>query len=96
MSLFNVLSLESWTQGAEQPLAPFGIEDTEDPEYRDRFDKRMNIVFPVINLLSPFILCLLLKALYRRAFVETHLVFSLHFFTAFVFDGRRRFVFDLM
>ena len=62
----------------------FNIEDASDPLFRERFNRRVNTVFPILNLFSPLAFTIVLKLLYWRRHLQEHLVFSLHFSTLIV------------
>ncbi|MEM6797397.1 MAG: DUF3667 domain-containing protein [Acidobacteriota bacterium] len=87
MSSLSTFDVDSWPPGSEESLRSLAAKGPEDAQFIPRFEKRLNVLFPILNLISPFLWCFLLKALYRRRFLETHLVFSLHFFSFFVFFG---------
>lgn len=89
MSLFGVLELDDLL-GASQPedlavlSTVFGVEDPLDPEFQAGFNRRLNTIFPILNLLTPVALMLVLKVLYWRRYLHEHAVFALHYSTATV------------
>lgn len=88
MSLYGVLSFDAVAQQLDADLwRALGVDNPDDPTFRKTFDQRLNLIFPIVNLTSPVLLALLLKALYRRRWFEFHLVFSFHFFTFVVLAG---------
>lgn len=48
------------------------------------FQKRVQFLFPFINLLSPFVTAAILAAFQRKLFFQLHLAFSLHFWSFMV------------
>ncbi len=85
MSVSGFLNYD--TMVGDQLGAALGISEIADPAYRAAFDRRLNAVFPVVNLLSPLLLGILLKLVYWRSLFELHLVFGLHFFSFLVLAG---------
>jgi hypothetical protein len=73
MSLAGFFSAESFA-AADLDLSP-------------DFEKRYRLIFPVINLLSPFLLAFVVAALYRRRYFQLHLIFALHFWSFLVAAG---------
>ena len=51
------------------------------------FQKRVQFLFPFVNLLSPFVTAAMLAILQRKQFCQLHLAFSLHFWTFLVAIG---------
>ncbi len=62
----------------------FGIADITDPDLRESFNRRMDLVFPILNLLSPVGMTMLLKLLYPRRYLQEHLAFACYFATFLV------------
>ncbi|MCY3811531.1 MAG: DUF3667 domain-containing protein [Gammaproteobacteria bacterium] len=86
IALMNVLGafeldqiLSTWSEDARAALAAAtGVSDFDDPDVQESFNRRMDLVFPIVNLFSPIGMMLLLKAVYRRRFAQEHLAFSCH------------------
>lgn len=86
IALMNVLGvfeldqiLSTWSADARGALAAAtGVSDFDDPDVKESFNRRMDLVFPIVNLFSPIGMMLLLKAVYRRRFAQEHLAFSCH------------------
>lgn len=55
--------------------------DLRDPAFQARFNRRLDTVYPIVNLLSPPIMMLLLKLLYWRRYLQEHLAFGCHYGT---------------
>lgn len=62
-----------------------GISELTDPAFQARFNRSLDTVFPLVNLLSPLAIMLLLKLLYWRRYLQEHLAFGCHFGTFLVF-----------
>lgn len=63
------------TFAPENNVAIPGINADED------FQKRVQFLFPFVNLLSPFLTAGILTVFQRRLFFQLHLAFSLHYWT---------------
>jgi hypothetical protein len=50
----------------------------------EEFQERVQLLFPFINLLSPFLTAGVLAILQPRFYFQLHLAFSLHFWTFFI------------
>lgn len=92
MSFFGILQIDAvlrdaQTEDLEALRTFFGVEDPHDPLFQARFNRRLNTVFPIFNLITPFALSLALKLVYRRRLMQEHLVFALHYSAAFVAYG---------
>ena len=61
--------------------AAVGIANLADPDVQESFNRRMDLVFPILNLFSPVGMMLLLKAVYPRRYAQEHLVFGCHYAT---------------
>ena len=71
--------LSTWSEDARAALAAVtGVADFDDSDVKESFNRRMDLVFPVVNLFSPIGMMLLLKAVYRRRYSQEHLAFSCH------------------
>ena len=55
--------------------------DLRDPAFQARFNRRLDTIYPIVNLLSPPIMMLLLKLLYWRRYLQEHLAFGCHYGT---------------
>lgn len=85
MSLFGFLSYEKMVNPEIE--AALQLSGRGDSAYQEAFDRRLNVVYPIVNLLSPVLFGLLLKLLHRRQLYELHFVFSLHYFSFVVLAG---------
>lgn len=65
----------------------FGIDDFADPAFRAAFDRRFNLVFPLLNLLTPIGLALALKLVMPRTVLQAHGVTGLHLGSVMVLSG---------
>lgn len=71
----------------EQIVGSFGVEDFRDPSFRAAFDRRFNLVFPLLNLLTPLGLVLSLKLVMPRLLTQVHAVAALHLSSTMVLVG---------
>ncbi len=55
--------------------------DLRDPAYQARFNRRMDTIYPIANLLSPVAIMLMLKLVYWRRYLQEHLAFGCHYGT---------------
>ena len=86
IALMNVLGvfeldqiMSTWSPEARAALAAVtGVAGFDDPAVRESFNRRMDLVFPIMNLFSPIGMMLLLKTVHHRRFAQEHLAFSCH------------------
>ncbi len=83
MDLSNLLK-DTSSEDLELLEQMFGIEDASNPVFLERFNRRVNTVFPILNLVSPLAFAIVLKLLYWRRHLHEHLVLSFHFTTVMV------------
>ncbi len=89
MNLLGIFDLEVFLAGQSEEqqaalAAAIGVEDFADPDLYATFNRRMDIVFPILNLTSPVGMMLLLKLLYPRRYLQEHLAFGCHYATFLV------------
>ncbi len=90
MSLLGISDLETMLANTgEEGLAALeetleGVADLRDPVFQARFNRSLDAVFPILNLLSPLAIMVLLKLLYWRRYLQEHLAFGCHYGTFLV------------
>ena len=90
MSLVRITDLETMLANmGEEGLAALeqtleGVVDLRDPVFQARFNRSLDAVFPILNLLSPLAIMVLLKLLYWRRYLQEHLAFGCHYGTFLV------------
>ncbi len=90
MSLLGVSNLETMLASAdEEGIAALeealgGVADLRDPAFQARFNRSMDAIFPILNLLSPLAIMVLLKLLYWKRYLQEHLAFGCHYGTFLV------------
>ncbi len=90
MNLIGTFQLDEMLagQGEEQRdalAATLGFADLSDPDLQQSFNRRMDLVFPLLNLFSPIGMMMLLKLLYPGRYLQEHLAFGCHYGTFIVF-----------
>jgi len=90
MNLIGTFQLDEMlaAQSEEQRdalAATLGFADLTDPDLQQSFNRRMDLVFPILNLFSPAGMMLLLKLLYPGRYLQEHLAFGCHYGTFIVF-----------
>ena len=90
MSLLGISDLETMLAGAdEENVAALeealeGVADLHDPPFQARFNRSLDAIFPILNLLSPLAIMVPLKLLYWKRYLQEHLAFGCHYGTFLV------------
>ena len=84
---FDGLFRDLSPQQVDEIVGAFGVEDFRDPAFRATFDRRFNLVFPLLNLLTPLGLVLSLKLVIPRTLAQVHGVAALHLSSTMVLIG---------
>ncbi len=90
MNLLGISDIETMLAGAdEENVAALeevleGVADLHDPLFQARFNRSLDTIFPILNLLSPLAIMVLLKLLYWRRYLQEHLAFGCHYGTFLV------------
>ena len=90
MNLIGTFQLDEMLAGVSEEqrdalAAMLGFADLSDPDLQQRFNRRMDLIFPILNLFSPIGMTLLLKLLYPGRYLQEHLAFGCHYGTFIVF-----------
>lgn len=91
IALMNLVGAFEIAQQAGPRLAEvaeaLGVPQLVEPDFQRRVNRRMNTLFPILNLMTPLALALALQVSSLRRYFQEHLVFGLHFGTAIVAMG---------